>query len=516
MINAKKSNIIERPPVVAIMGHIDHGKSTLLDFIRTSNIVEKEAGGITQHTSAYVVSYTTKEKKTKWITFLDTPGHAAFSKMRIRGANVADIAILVVSAEDGVKPQTIEALDSIKIADIPYIIAINKIDKPGADINKTKSSLLEHEIYIEGSGGNISCVEISAKTGEGIPNLLEILLLTAEMDELTGDTEKNAEGVVIEANVDSQKGISAVLVIKEGSLKKGMFVASGNVFVPVRICEDFLGKIINEATFSSPITLSGWNKIPEVGEVFKSFETRKEAEEYTLQYEQEKQKSAKDVAGKVVKIEITNKTEEAEEVEKFCIPILVKADVSGTLDAVLKEISKIDLPNTILQVIYTGVGTITENDVKHAIGSKDVIVLGFNINIDPQANMVAEQCGVHIKTFDIIYKMTEWLEKEARLKTPDIEVEKMTGRLKILRLFSKKGTCQIIGGKVLEGSITMGATVRILRRDNLISAGKILELQTQKNKTSEVKEGEELGAKIESKIDLAVDDTLESFIMTAQ
>jgi len=513
MINAKKSNIIERPPVVTIMGHIDHGKSTLLDFIRTSNIVEKEAGGITQHTSAYVVSHITKEKETKLITFLDTPGHAAFSKMRTRGANVADIAILVVSAEDGVKTQTVEALNAIKTADIPYIIAINKIDKPSADIQKTKNSLLEHEIYIEGSGGNISCVEVSAKTGEGIPNLLEMLLLTAEINELTGNTEKNAEGAIIEANIDSQKGISAVLVIKEGSLKKGMFVASGNTFVPVRICEDFLGKAITEATFSSPITLSGWNKIPEVGEIFKSFETRKEAEEYILQCKQEKQENVKNITDKIVETETAN---EAEEETKFYIPILVKADMSGTLDAVLKEISKIDLPNTVLQVIYTGVGTITENDVKHAIGSKDAIVLGFNINIDPQANIVAEQCDVHIKTFSIIYKMAEWLEKEAQLKTPKIEKETMTGKLKILRLFGKKGNCQIVGGKVLEGSIIMGATIHILRRDNLIGAGKILELQTQKSKTNEVKESEELGAKIESKMDLAVDDILESFTMIVQ
>jgi len=511
MKNAKKSSIIERPPVVVIMGHIDHGKSTLLDFIRTSHIVEKEIGGITQHTSAYVVSYTTKEEKEKQITFLDTPGHAAFSEMRTRGANVADIAILVISAEDGVKPQTIEALNAIKTAGIPYIIAINKIDKPGANIQKTKQSLLEHEIYIEGFGGNISCVEISAKTGQGIPDLLEILLLTAEINELTGDIEKNAEGVVIEANVDTQKGISAVLIIKEGVLKKGMYIASDKVFVPVRICKDFLGKTINEATFSSPVTLSGWNKIPRIGEIFKSFKTRKEVEEYIILCEQNEQEKIKDLVEQTNQTTNTKNTSETEDQTKLCIPILIKVDMSGTLDAVLTEISKITLPNTVLSIIYTGVGAITENDIKHAIGLKHAIILGFNVKIDSQASIIAEQYNIQIKTFNIIYKMTEWLEKEAKTKTPKIEAQKMMGKLKILKLFSKKGNSQIIGGKVLEGNITTGVTVRILRRNNLISAGKILELQIQKNKTSEVREGMEIGLKIESKIDLAVDDILESF-----
>ncbi|MCK5591056.1 MAG: GTP-binding protein, partial [Candidatus Pacebacteria bacterium] len=278
MTNTQDNTTVERPPIIVIMGHIDHGKSALLDYIRKSNVVEGEAGGITQHTSAYEVEHTTKEGDIKKITFLDTPGHEAFSDMRSRGAVVADIAILVVSAEDGVKTQTLEALRAIKDADIPYIIAINKIDKPGADIEKTKNSLSENEIYIEGYGGDIPVQPISAKTGEGIPEILDMMLLVAEMAELKGETGKRAEGIVIESKVDPQKGISATLVITNGKLERGMYVVAEDVVAPVRIFENFSGKTINEAQFSSPVTIIGWNKIPSVGSSFVSFSKKKDAE----------------------------------------------------------------------------------------------------------------------------------------------------------------------------------------------------------------------------------------------
>jgi len=270
------SGVIERPPVIVIMGHVDHGKSALLDYIRKSNIVAGEAGGITQHISAYEITHPHEGAKKK-ITFIDTPGHAAFSAMRARGANVADIAVLVVSAEDGVKTQTLEALASIKSAGIPFIVAINKIDLPSADVQRTKNTLVEHEVYIEGMGGDISWVAISAKTGEGIDELLDTMLLTAEMEELEGDTNKHATGVIIESHRDAKRGIAATLIIKNGVLSQGQYIVSGNSMAPVRIMEDFAGNKIESATFSSPIALTGFDALPKVGAVFTAYDNKKDA-----------------------------------------------------------------------------------------------------------------------------------------------------------------------------------------------------------------------------------------------
>jgi len=271
-------NVIKRPPVVVIMGHIDHGKSTLLDYIRNSNVVEGEAGGITQHLSAYVVEHKTKEGESGKITFLDTPGHAAFQQMRLRGADVADVAILIVSAEDGVKPQTLEALESIKAADIPYIVAINKIDKPGADVPKTQASLVENQIYIEGMGGDIPWAPISAKSGDGVDDLLDLVVLAADLAELKGDTNVPATGTVIEGYLDDKRGTTATLIINNGTLKSGQCVVSGNTYAPVRIMEDFNGNSIKEASLSEPVGIVGFSEVPEVGSDFVTVENKKAAE----------------------------------------------------------------------------------------------------------------------------------------------------------------------------------------------------------------------------------------------
>jgi translation initiation factor IF-2 len=293
----KKLNksIIKRPPVVCIMGHIDHGKSTLLDYIRKTNIVDTEAGGITQRISAYEVVHKTPEGKEERITFIDTPGHESFGAMRTCGTAVADIAVLVVSAEEGVKKQTLDALGCIIASKIPYIIAINKIDKPSANIEKTKSSLIENEIYIEGYGGSVPCVPISAKTGEGIDELLDMVLLVAEMADFKGDISKSANGIVVEAHLDKQKGITAVVVIKDGKLESGMYIVCGDWIAPTRIMESFLSKKITEATFSSPVRIVGFDKLPRVGSPFVSFNTKKEAEEKRLKeiYERETENGTK-------------------------------------------------------------------------------------------------------------------------------------------------------------------------------------------------------------------------------
>jgi translation initiation factor IF-2 len=391
--NAQKH--IERPPVICIMGHIDHGKSTLLDYIRKTNIVDKEAGGITQKISAYEVVHNGKK-----ITFLDTPGHESFSKIRQRGASVADIAVLVVSAEDGVKKQTIEAMNCIKESNTPFIVAINKIDKPGADIDKTKVNLAENEIYLEGYGGTVPFMPISAKTGQGVSDLLDLMLLVAEVEELKGDTSKDAEGVVIEANMDKQKGISATMVIKDGSIKNGMFVACGKALAPVRIMENFLGKKITEATFSSPIRIIGFDSLPKVGNIFKTFDNKETALEYIANYQEPK-------------IICKPANTEAEADMSGVINVVIKADVMGSIEGIEHELNKIKTDRMKVKVVSFGVGDISENDINLLAGRADSIVLGFNIKADSKAQAVAEKAGVTIKIFDIIYKLTEWLAEVA-------------------------------------------------------------------------------------------------------
>lgn len=358
MTKKDSDNRIVRPPVVVVMGHIDHGKSTLLDYIRKTNIVEKEAGGITQQLSAYEVKHQNKDAVERKITFLDTPGHEAFALMRSRGAEIADIAILVVSAEDGVKEQTLEALSAIKEAGISFIVAINKIDKPGVDIERTKNNLLEHEIFLEGLGGNVPYAAISAKSGKGIPEMLDLLLLAVDLEELTGDRNKNAEGFVIESHVDTKRGTSATLIIKDGVLKSGMFVVVGNSTAPVRIMEDFLGHSINEAHFSSPVQIIGFNKVPKVGTLFTSYKKKKDAEAAAALATHEKSTPP------------NQKQPSDEESEIFSIPIIIKADVMGTIDAIKHEIEKLKSDRVEIRIIQDGVGTISENDIKNVGGTE--------------------------------------------------------------------------------------------------------------------------------------------------
>ncbi|MFH1608859.1 MAG: translation initiation factor IF-2 [Patescibacteria group bacterium] len=493
----EKTNI-ERPPIVVVMGHIDHGKSKLLDYIRKTNIVESEAGGITQHISAYEVVQKDENNKEKKITFLDTPGHAAFSKMRERGARVADVAILVVSAEDGVKPQTIEAWKTIEASKTPCIVAINKIDKPGANIEKTKNELVENEIYIENYGGKVPCVEISAKLGTGVDNLLSLILVLAEMEDFTGNPKENASGIVIEANLDSKRGIQATLIITNGTLKKGMTVVVDDAVCSTRIMENFLGKVINEASFSSPIRLVGFSKAPSIGAIFKSFDKKQEAEE-----------CSKNFKANINCEKITQNNNE--ETDKKIIPIVLKADVSGSIEAIEKEIKKINSENAEFRIIQKGVGLISETDIKALLYCDNPIVIGFNVKADRNATELAETKNITISFFEIIYKMTEWLQEEMEKRRPRIETVEITGKTKILKAFSKTKEKQILGGKVIEGKINLNGTVKIIRRENEIGKGKIVNLEKNKNKTSEIEEGLEFGMMIESKIEIVPGDIIESF-----
>ncbi len=495
-MDKKDKNLIERPPVIVVMGHIDHGKSTLLDYIRKTNVVEKEAGGITQRISAYEVDHKDENGKVKKITFLDTPGHEAFSKMRERGAKVADIAILIVSAEDGVKPQTIEAWKTITESNIPYFVAINKIDKPGADIEKTKMALAENEIYLENYGGKVPFVLISAKTGEGVDELLSLIKLMAEMEDFKGSKDSTATGFVIEANMDPKRGIEASIVIKDGSLKKGMTVVVEDSICSTRIIQNFKGEQINEASFSSPIRLIGFSKMPKIGSPFVSFEKKKDAEEFAENYNK-RQETAKNTERNIS--------------DKKIIPIVLKADVSGSLEALEKEIGKIQNDTAVFKVVIKGEGSIMEKDIKSIADGENALVIGFNVKADASTTELASRRGIVISYFDIIYKMTDWLKEEMENRRPKKDTLETIGKVKVLKAFSKTKERQILGGKVIEGKVAMQNNVKIMRRDFEIGKGKVVNLEKGKMKVGEVEEGFEFGMMIESKFEIAPGDVLESF-----
>jgi translation initiation factor IF-2 len=487
-----------RPPIVAVMGHIDHGKSTLLDYIRKTNVTATEAGGITQHLSAYEISIP-YQGDTRRITFLDTPGHAAFTGMRERGATAADIAILVVSAEDGVKAQTIEALHTIRNAKIPFIVAINKIDKPGANIEKAKLMLAEHEVLVEGYGGSIPWVAVSAIAGTGVDDLLETILLVADLEELRATPQALAEGIVIESQMDPKRGMSGTIVVKNGTLKRGQFVVAGNAITTTRIMENFLGKTIEAADPGTPVRLVGFDKLPEVGIPIVVFDKKRAAEDYIE--------------------ELTTAVQTAEssahDPEQKVVPIIIKTDVYGTAEAVEREIKKMQVEGLRIKIIGKGIGSIAENDIKLAQSDKETIILGFNVDLDPRGRDMNEKVGATVETFTIIYKLTEWLEAELEKRRPRKEHREVIGTAKVLKTFSQTKERQVLGCRVESGSIQSGAQVTIIRRDFPIATGKVVELQQAKQKVKEVLEGE-CGLMVECKNDIAPGDMLEAVVFVTK
>lgn len=481
-----------RPPVVAVMGHIDHGKSSLLDAIRKTNITASEAGGITQHISAYEVIHE-HEGASRTITFLDTPGHEAFQAMRMRGASVADVAILVVSADEGVKPQTLEAYRAITEAKIPFVVALTKIDKPEANIERAKTSLLENEIYLEGLGGNVPFAAISSKSGEGIPELLDLILLTADLAELTGNPDLPAEGFVLESSNDAKQGIGATLIIKNGTLKTGMFVVAGRAFTPVRFIENFRGDRITEATFSSPVLIRGFSLVPETGAAFITVTSKKEAEKILE-------------AG-----EIVPKNGVAQDMgNKLQVPIILKADVLGTIDALLHELAKYTHDRSSLRVLTAAVGPVSENDVKNAIAS-NALILGFNVKVESNARDLADRNGIPIETFSVIYELSKRAEEILKERTPRIKVEETIAEAKILRIFSQNGAKQVIGARTITGALPLGAQVKILRRDIEIGRGKVTNLQLQRANVQSVPPETEFGAQMDARVEAAPGDVLVAF-----
>jgi len=486
------NTITKKPPVVVIMGHIDHGKSTLLDFIRRTNVVDKEAGGITQHISAYE-AVAEHEGVKRSITFIDTPGHEAFREMRATGSEASDIAILVVSAEDGVKPQTKEAIEWINTSKLPYLVAFTKIDRPGANIDTAKQSLAEAGIYVEGYGGDVPWVAVSGKTGEGVKELLDTILLIADLNNIHDDNPEKARGIVIESHRDPKKGVTVTAIIKNGVINKKGFVATAGSFAPLRMVENFLGKAVEEVHSGSPVRIIGWTEAPKVGSEFFVYETKDEAIEAS-------------------KIEPPKKAEEAGILdEKKHIPLILRADTSGSLEALKFEISKFNHERVAPKIILAGIGNINESDVKTAQSDKESVLVAFHTGIDPSAKSLAERLLMPVVSNEIIYKLTEDVFAEIEKRAPKITVETVGGTAKIVRVFSKNKDKQIVGGKVTSGTIKLNAQVNILRREAKISTGKIKEMQYLKERINEAIEGREFGALIESKMEIAVGDEIQSF-----
>jgi len=488
-----KKKLQTRPPVIVVMGHVDHGKTKLLDAIRRANVVEGEAGGITQHIGAY---QTTRRKRL--ITFIDTPGHEAFTAMRSRGAKVADIAILVVAADDGVKPQTIEALRIIEAAKIPYLVAINKIDKPEADINKTKQELsTQLNITPEDWGGKIICAPISAKVGTGIENLLDMVLLTADMEEnnIKANPEAKAAGTIIESHVDKGAGPVATVLIQNGTLRIGdQLCFGGKIYGKIRALKNYKRENIKEITPSMPAEILGLKILPEVGDILEVGEGEK-------------------IKGRKIKTaakELTvKKSEEEKEEDKKIkkINLIIKSDVLGSAEAIEESLEKINTEEIKVDIIYKGLGNITEGDVEKAIGPQAQI-LGFNVKIPPQIENLIREKNIKVNIFNIIYDLIEYVKTEMQ-KLIEPEIKRIDlGKLKVLEIFRTENNSQIIGGKVLEGKIEMDSLIEVIHNKKIIAQGKITGLQSGKQDVGEVEEKQECGLQYEGKPVITKDDIL--------
>ncbi|OSH34060.1 translation initiation factor IF-2 [Enterococcus faecalis] len=499
-----EENLTTRPPVVTIMGHVDHGKTTLLDTLRHSRVTSGEAGGITQHIGAYQLDIDGKP-----ITFLDTPGHAAFTSMRARGASITDITILVVAADDGVMPQTIEAINHAKAAKVPIIVAVNKIDKPGANPDHVKQELSEHELIPEEWGGDTIFVNISAKFNQNIDELLENILLIAEVEDLKADPTQKAIGTVIEARLDKGKGPVATLLVQQGTLHVGDPIVVGNTYGRVRVMTNDMGRRDKEAGPATPVEITGLNDIPQAGDRFVVFEDEKTARQAG---EERAKRALLEQRSASSRVTLDNLFESLKEGELKEVNIIVKADVQGSAEAVSASLQKIDVEGVRVKIVHAAVGAINESDVTLAAAS-NAIIIGFNVRPTPQAKQQAEQEEVDIRLHRIIYKALEEIETAMKgLLDPEFE-EKITGQMTVRELYkvSKVGT--IAGCYVTEGFIRRDSGVRVIRDGIVIYEGKLASLKRFKDDVKEVKLGFECGAMIENFNDLRVDDAIEGFIM---
>ena len=500
-ITDEEKDLEERPPVVTIMGHVDHGKTSLLDAIRQSHVIEGEFGGITQHIGAYQVSYNGKK-----ITFIDTPGHAAFTEMRARGASITDIVIIIVAADDGVMPQTIEAIDHAKAANVPIIVAVNKMDKPGADPDRVMREMSEHGLTPDSWGGDTLFVPISAKTHDGIDKLLENLLFIAEMQELKANPKRYAMGTVIESKLDKNVGSVVTLLVQNGTLRLGDPVVIGECFGKIRTLKNDLGEEVVEALPSTPVSVTGITGVPTAGDKFMAFESEKQAHSVAEQRSEVAKLKSNTLASAISLDDLFGKIEEGLKE----INIVLKADVKGSEEAVKNTLSKIEVEGCKLNVIRSGVGTITESDIVLANASS-AIIIGFNVRPSAKILDVAKEYGVDVRLHNIIYKVVE--EMEAAMKgmlDPEYE-EKTIGSAEIRKIYKFSKIGNIAGCYVLDGVVKMGAKARVIRDGIVIYDGAINTIQREKNQAKEVKAGFECGITLENYSDIKEKDIIEAY-----
>ncbi len=500
-----ESKLVKRPPVVCVMGHVDHGKTSLLDAIRNTNVIAREAGGITQHIGAYMVECNGED-----ITFLDTPGHEAFTSMRMRGAKSTDIAILVVAADDGVMPQTVEAINHAKAAGVEIIVAVNKIDKPGANVERVKQELVEYELVSEEWGGNTIFVPVSAKTGEGIENLLEMILLTAEIIELKADPDRNARGIVIEARLDKGRGPVATILVQKGTLRVGDHIVIGSAHGKVRAMMDDKGKKVKEATPSTPVEILGLNVVPDAGEVFITTENEKEARTIVDAYiNQSKARLIEDTKSVMSLDGLFNQIQAGNIKE---LNIIVKADVQGSVEAVKQSLLKLSDDEVAIRIIHGGVGAINESDVSLAIAS-NAIIIGFNVRPDNMAKSTAEREKVDVRLYKVIYDAIADIEAAMKGMLDPIYEEKVIGHAEVRQTFKASGLGMIAGSYVLDGKIERGCKARISRGDEQIFEGKLASLKRFKDDVKEVAAGYECGLVFEGFNDISIEDRVELYVM---
>lgn len=485
-----------RPPIVVVMGHVDHGKTTILDWYRKTKVVASEAGGITQHIGAYEVM-----QEGRSITFIDTPGHELFSKLRSRGAKVADLAIIVVAADEGVKPQTREALQIAAHNNLPYVVAINKIDKPEANPERVKQELAKEEVLVESYGGKVPSVEISAQTGAHMDDLLAVLLLLADVQELMAHPDQPGQGIVLETERDRRRGISATLLVRDGTLRKDHWLVVGTSSENIKIFEDFRGEPITEAGPSSPVRVTGLREVPAVGDSFRAFASKSEAEGFMVSLPAVSESNTK-----------APQEGSAGADGKPIFHLVIKTDVSGSKEALEESLMKLDSELVGVKILRSEVGNIGESDVKLALATKLVTIVGFRVGIDATARMLAEHEHVRIIRGDVIYEVLD----EVRTKMEEIVPPQITrtslGRAKILKIFKKDGNQQVVGGRVESGTIKKGAKLEIFRMRETIGEGVLVQLQRNKSDTETVEKGSEFGMLVESKTPINEGDMIEAFL----
>jgi translation initiation factor IF-2 len=494
-----EEDLAERPPVIVVMGHVDHGKTSLLDAIRTTSVAAGESGGITQHIGAYQV-----EKSGRRITFIDTPGHEAFTVMRSRGARVADIAIVVVAADDGVQPQTSEVIDIVKAAGIPFIVALNKIDRPGVDLQRVKTQLSDKGVIPEEWGGKTIMAPVSARTRQGLDELLDMVLLVADMekDKIRANPKRSAVGTVIDAHVDKGEGPVATLLVQSGTLRRGDSLAVGDaLFGKVRAMKTWEGKFTEKAVPGMPVRILGFRTAPQVGDIVRVPEDVGELRQVKKQFATKNESSV--VSGSI-------KSDGDEDEKRQYLNVVLKADVLGSLEAIVGTLEKMKSPEVAVRVIGKGLGNVTEGDVSRASASGGV-VFGFNVSATREAEVIARESNVEIKPYKVVYHLFDFVKERLQEMLPVEIIRTDLGRLEVLANFRSDKTGQVIGGRVVEGHLQAGAQVVVYRGEEPVDEGKILELQSGKQAVKEIKSGSECGVKLSCRRPVMVGDAVQAF-----